>query len=129
MLTIDSESRQRANLPTDIDFMEDRYKTINGHYSFPSPSLWTIEKNLFYLLKNADEVTLQRQYYMRPSYLSYDQYNTVALAYLLMYVNQVQCVEDFTIDTVVIPTFSAIIDICIDKFPGRDRTDLQQIRW
>src|SRR5271157_2243005 len=109
MLTIDAESRNRANVSIDIDFMGDRYKTFNGYWSFPAPSLWTIEKNLFYLLKNADEVTLQRQYFMQPGYLSYDQYNTVALKFLLMYVNQVQCEEDFTIDTVVIPTLSAII--------------------
>jgi len=129
MITIDSESRQRAGLPTDIDFMGDRYKTANNYFSFSSPSLWAIEKNLFYLLKNSDEETLQRKYYMRPDYLSYDKYKTVSLAYLLMYVNQVFCIEDFIVDTVVIPTFSAIIEICADKFPGRDRTDLQKIKW
>jgi hypothetical protein len=129
MVTIDSEANQRAGLPIDIDFMGDRYQTQNGYFTFPSPSLATIEKHLFYLLKNSDEVTLKRMYYMRPDYLSYDQYHTVCLADLLMYVNQVFCIEDFTLDTVVIPTFAAIVEICADKFGPRDRTDLQKIAW
>lgn len=129
MLTIDSESRQRVNLPYDIDFVGDRYRTENGIFNFPAPSLWTIEKNLFYLLKNSTQVLLARQYYYRPDFLSYDTYNTVSLWYLLLYVNQVACIEDFTLDTVVIPTPEAVVDICQDKFPAKDRTDLQKVKW
>lgn len=129
MITIDQECIQRVNLPYDIDFMGDRYITENGYYTFPSPSLQIIEKNLFYLLKNSIEIPLLKIYHYRPDYLSYDQYNTVSLWYLLLYVNQVDCIEDFTLDTVVVPSLSAIIDICQDKFGSRDRTDLQKVRW
>ena len=129
MITIDGEARQRTNLSYDPDFMGDRYRTENAIYNFPSPSLWTIERNLFYLLKNSTEITLLRKYYYRPDYLSFDTYNTVALWYLLLYVNQVACIEDFTIDTIVLPTLSAVVNICQDKFPERDRTDLQRIKW
>ena len=129
MVTIDQESRHRTNVPYDPDFVGDRYRTENGIYSFPAPSLWTIEKNLFYLLKNSTETSLLRMYYYRPDYLSFDTYNTVSLWYLLLYMNQVACIEDFTIDTVVIPSLASIVDICQDKFPAKDRTDLQKIKW
>ena len=129
MLTIDQESRQRTNVPYDPDFMGDRYRTENGVYNFPAPFLWTIEKNLFYLLKNSTESPLLRMYHYRPDYLSFDTYNTVCLWNLILYVNQVACLEDFTIDTVVLPTMSSIIDICQDKFPAKDRTNLQKIKW
>jgi len=129
MVTIEQEARQRINIPYDIDFTGDRYRTVNGVFNFPSPSLWTIEKNLFYLLKNSTQVPLERQYHFRPDYLSFDSYNTVSLWYLLLYVNQVSCIEDFVIDTVVIPALSAVVDICQDKFPEKDRTDLQKVKW
>ena len=129
MMSIDQESRQRINLPYDPDFMGDRYRTESGIYNFPAPSLWAIEKNLFYLLKNSTETSLLRMYYYRPDYLSYDTYNTIVLWYLLLYVNQVACIEDFTIDTVIIPSISSIVDICQDKFPSKSRTDLQKIKW
>lgn len=127
--TIDKESKQRKRLATNIDWMGDRYKTTSEIYTFPSPSLWTLEKNLYYLLKNSKQVEFDRKYVMRPDYLSFDEYNTVALADLLMYVNTVQNIEDFDLDTVIIPSFQAIIKICFDKFPEKDVSDLTEAEW
>jgi len=129
MITIDQESKNRARLATDLDNFADRYKTENNLFSFTSPSLSVIEKHLFYLLRNSKEIPFEQKYKWRPDYLSYDQYGTVSLKELLMYVNSVQCIEDFDLSTVVIPDFSTIVDICRDKFSKKDSDKLEQVGW
>ena len=127
-ITIDQESLQRKRSPIDIDNMGQRYKTDSEYYTFTSPSLWVLEKHLFYLLRNSKQVDFEQQYKMRPDYLSFDEYGTVILAQLLMYVNGVMCIEEFSLDTVVIPTFQSIMDITRDKF-SRDFLNIDTVDW
>ncbi len=127
--TIDRESRQRANLAIDINFSGDRYRTANGYFTFPAPALETIDQYLYFLLTNSKEVKFERQYLMRPDYLSYDEYGTVALAQLLMYVNAVPSIEFFELETVIIPTMSAITEMLKDKFPKRPVSELEEVSW
>jgi hypothetical protein len=128
-LTIDRESRQRVNLAIDINFSGDRYKTSNGVFTFPAPTLETIDQYLYFLLQNSVEKKFDNQYIMRPDYLSFDEYGTVSLAQLLMYVNNVPSIEQFSLDTVVIPTLTAITEILKDKFPKRKVSDLTEVSW
>lgn len=128
--TIDNEARTRSKMPLDLDYMAKRYQTDNSIYSFTSPSLWTIEKNLFYLLKHSYEVSLDKKYIRKPWLLSYDQYGTVILEYLLMYINGIFSAEDFDIPIVVLPTMSSIIEICKDKHSKiSDSTTLEKVSW
>jgi hypothetical protein len=129
MITIDQEARQFKNLAIDIDKMSDRYRTENGYFTFSSPTFWTIEKNLFYLLRNSRRENFNQKYIMRPDYASFDEYGTVVLDKLLMFVNSVMCVEEFNLDTIVFPSFSSIIDICQDNFPQKDPDDLIEVDW
>ena len=127
---ISTEAKQRIRSPLDLEFMGDRFRTNNDLYTFTSPALWTIEKNLYYLLKNSVEVDLEPKYVRKPYLLSFDQYGTVTLEYLIMYVNNVFCSEEFNISTVILPTMSAIIDICADKFSRKeDTTKLSSVEW
>lgn len=127
---IKTEARQRIRLPIDLDYMGERYKTSNDLYTFTSPSLWTIEKNLYYLLKNSIEISLEPKYVRKPYLLSFDQYDTVVLEFLIMYVNGVFCSEDFDIPKVVLPTLSSIIQICSDKFnKNTDISKLTAVNW
>jgi len=128
-ITIDRESRQRSNLAIDINFSGDRYKTDNGIFTFPAPSLETIDQYLYFLLTNAKEKKFDRQYLMRPDYLSYDEYGTVSLAQLLMYVNSVPSIEMFDLETVIIPSMSAITEMLKDKFPKRKVSELTEVNW
>lgn len=128
-ITIDRESRQRVNLAININFAGDRYKTDNEYFTFPSPSLETIDQHLYYLLTHAKEKEFERQYYMRPDYLSYDEYGTVSLAQLLMYVNSVPSIEFFDLKTVIIPSMSAITEMLKDKYPKRKVADLTGVTW
>lgn len=127
--TIDKESKQRIRYVVDIEYMTRRYKTENELFTFPSPSLETIEKNLWFLLRNSKEVEFERKYIMRPDYLAFDEYGTVILADLLMYVNGVSKIEDFDLDSVVIPTYDAVITISKDKFSQQDPDDLAEVEW
>ena len=127
--TIDVESAQRSRLAIDINFAGDRYRTANGIFTFPSPTLEMIDQNLYYLLKNATQKKFERKYLMRPDYLSYDEYETVALAQLLMYVNGVSSIEDFDLQEVIVPSLSAIIEMLKDKYPTRDADDLTEVDW
>ena len=129
MITIDNEAKQRIRHPVDLDWMSERYKTTSGYYSFPSPFLWTIEKHIFHLLKNSKQKTFDPKYIMRPDYLSFDEYGTVILAPLLMYVNSVPSIEDFDLDTVVVPGLQSIIDITQDKFAKKDASELEEVDW
>jgi hypothetical protein len=128
-VTIDQESIQRSRLAIDINFSGDRYKTSNGIFTFPSPTLETIDQNLYYLLKNATEKRFERKYVMRPDYLSFDEYDTVSLAQLLMYVNGVPSIEHFDLQLVIIPSLSAIIEMLKNKFPTRNPDDLTEVNW
>jgi hypothetical protein len=128
-ITIDRESRQRSNLAIDINYSGDRYKTDNGYFTFPSPTLETIDHFLYYLIQNSKEKKFERQYLMRPDYLSFDEYGTVSLAQMLMYVNAIPSIEDFDLDYVIIPTLSAITEMLRDKFPKRDIEDLTGVEW
>jgi alpha-L-fucosidase len=128
-ITIDAEAKQKAKSILNSDNFANRYKTSNGIFTFPSPSFWTIDKNLFFLLRNSTEKQFEAQYRYRPDFLSFDEYGTEILWYLLMYVNTVACIEDFDLETVIVPNFSAIVSIAADKFPVRSVDILEGIKW
>lgn len=127
---IDEESKQFARSPFDINKMGDRYKTENELFSFPSPTLTTIEKNLFFLLRNSSYNTWEPKYKYRPDYLSFDYYGVVTLWELIMYVNGVFSVEDFTdLGNVVIPSLQSIIELNRDNYPKKSTDTLFEVNW
>lgn len=128
-ITIDKESKQRVRLSVDINFCGNRYRTDNNLFTFPAPELATIDKHLYFLLKHSTVKGFDRQYLMRPDYMSYDEYGTVVLAQLLMYVNGVSSLEQFNLDSVYIPSFTAIVEILKDKFSVQNPNDLTGVNW
>jgi len=127
--TIDAESKQNINMPIDLSKMAPMYKCENGLFVFPSPSLWTIEKNLYFLMRNSIKKTFESKYKMRPDYLSYDEYNTVVLAPLLMRVNGVFAIEEFNLNEVIIPELSYIIEILSDQAKDKSINELDTVNW
>ena len=128
-ITIDNEVKQLIKSPLDISKMSDRYKTANGIYSFPSPTLLTIEKNLYFLLRNSKTEAFKSEYKFKANYLSYDEYGTVILDQLLMYVNNVKTVEEFDLQTVIIPSFESIVSILSDDFPEKEASEMTVVDW
>jgi hypothetical protein len=129
MFTIDSDAKKNKVLPINLDFMGVRYRTESNKFVFPSPSFWLIEKNLFFLAANSTKKIFDQKYVMRPDYLSFDEYETVVLAPLLMYVNRVFNTEDFNLNEVIIPEISAIIEILVDKYPELPTDKLEVVNW
>jgi len=127
MITIDVEAKRLSQVAFSLDKMVDRYQTTNGYYSFPSPSFYTMNKNLFYLLRNSVKKDFESKYKMRPDYLSFDEYGTTILYGLLMYVNGILCIEDFDLNEIIIPSMQSIITISRDKFPDKSNNDLETI--
>jgi len=130
MITIDSEARARTRMSFDLDYMAERYRTENSIMTFTSPSLWTIEKHLFYLLKHSIEVILNPKYIRKPWLLAYDQYGYVNLEQLIMYVNNIFSAEEFDLSTVILPTMQSVIRVCSDNFPHYEEANtLEKIKW
>jgi len=129
MFTIDSDAKKNKILPICLDYMGEKYTTESKKFIFPSPSFWLIEKNLFFLTANSVKKPFDQKYIMKPDYLSFDEYNTVVLAPLLMYVNRVFCIEDFNLNEVIIPDMSFIVEILIDKFSELPIDKLEVVNW
>ena len=129
LYTIDKEAIKQLQSPFDIEKYGARYKTDNDYFTFPSPSLDTINKNLYYLLKNSTEKEFEQKYRYRPDYLSYDEYSTTILWQLLLYVNNVFSTEDFDLQTVIVPTLDAIIYILNDLHSIPEPQDLSSVDW
>ena len=129
METIDTEAKLNARLPLNISYMSQKYVCNNNNYIINSPSLWVLEKNLFYLLRHSKEEQFKPKYKMKPSYLSYDSYGTVVLDYLLMYVNNISCIEDFDMDVVIIPEYYAIVELCKDRYKNENINDFKRLNW
>lgn len=127
--TIDKEAARMAKQSIDIDNMRERFRTSNNVYTFPSPSIDVIDKNIFFLLRYAKKEDFDSQYSMKPEFLSIDEYGTPALWELLMYVNNVFSKEDFVLDKVLIPSFSSIVTICQDNYTKKDPTLLEGVNW
>jgi len=129
MMTIENESRLNKSLVIDIDFWRDRFVTKNELLTFPSPTIYVIEKNLYFLLRNSTIKDFDRKYKMKPSYLSFDEYGTTILDKMLMYVNNCFSIEDFDFDNVIVPTMQAITTVCQDKVQTKKITELEAIEW
>ena len=127
--TIDQEVKKFVRSPFSIERMADRYKTDNTLFSFPSPTLETIEKYLFFLLRNSTVKIMDSKFRYKPEYLSHAEYGTVVLWQLLMYVNGVFAVEDFDLKDVVVPSISSIIEMNQDNFPKKEVSELESISW
>lgn len=129
MILIDDEVKHRIKQPIDLDNMAERFITSDGSFVFTSPALSVYEKNRFYLLKNSVRKPFNPKYFMRPDYLAFDEYGTVSLSTLIMYINGVFCIEEFELANVIIPSFNAVIEIIGDKFPELDNSKLQKVDW
>ena len=129
-ILIDNETIQYLKSTIDWERFGDRFKTENDYFSFPDPTLETIDKNLFYLLRNSTEVEWEAKYKYRPDYVSFDYYGTPQLDNFIMYVNGVRLLEEFSdLKTIVIPSFESIIVSLQDNFPTKDPDELQAVNW
>ena len=67
-----------------------------------------IERFRFYFINNSKRIFLERKYHYRPDYLSYDTYDTVAFAPLLMYLNNIHSVTEFNPKYIYLPSAESV---------------------
>jgi len=81
-----------------------------------------LDTHKLFLASRCEIKEFQSRWQYRPNYLSYDIYGTQSFAYLLLYMNDVVSVLDFTFDYVKVPMMSAIKELIISNqrlFPDR----------
>lgn len=129
-VTIDTEAVQAIRSPLDWERSGQRFKTDNDLFTLPDPNRITVDKNLFYLLRNSVEVPFEQQYNYRPDYVSHDYYGTTVLGNVVMYVNSIRIPEEFVdLDVLLVPAFDSIITMLQDNFPQENPDDLKSISW
>jgi hypothetical protein len=125
MYTLDAETNSNISLTTDIDNLRAQYKTENGLFIFPSFEVWAVEKNLFYLLQRSKQIPMTPKLKYRPDYVSYQEYGTVALWPLILFVNGAYSIEEFVMPTILVPDFAAILEVARDRFLPKPVSDLR----
>ncbi len=89
-----------------------------------------LEMNKHFLLARCDIKQFQIRWKNRPNYLSFDEYNSTAFSYLLMFVNECVSMLDFDFEYVRVPKQSAIKELIINNmtmFP--DRSKIKDVRF
>ena len=129
MITIDNEAQQQKSQLIDFGNFVEKYIAESQNLVVPSLSVEAIDRNIFFLVKYSKYESFDQKYRFRPSYMSYDEYGTVCLDKLLMYVNNVFCEEEFDLDYVIIPTHDAILDLVRDRVHKQTYENLQMISW
>lgn len=124
MASIRDEARILSKMSSDLDNMREHYKTDNEIFIFPSPEILVLQKNLFFLQRYSKLINLKPKYLMRPDYLSYDKYGTVVLWPVLLFVNNIDTLEDFISPNVIVPDFTAIVDCLRDNIPEKKIEEL-----
>jgi hypothetical protein len=129
MITILDDASIRSKYPFEADNMGERFATENGIYTFSSPGLEVLQKNYIYLLANSEVRQLEKRFYYKPSYLSFAVYGVPNLDYLLMYINNIMCAEDFTMDNVYVPSMDSIVAVCGQGYRPKSPDKLETIQW
>lgn len=108
--SIQYESSLLSQNELDIDKLRKRYlkKDSDIGVYFVSPYLLAYEKYRQYLLKNSVLEPLSPIYYYRPDYLSFDLYGSTMFWTVILYINNISCIEDFNVEEIYLPSFSAI---------------------
>jgi len=130
MDNIRQESSFLSNAEADIDKVRRKYtKTVNDIFvTFVSPYMLGYEKYRHYLLKNSTFIELPVKYHYRPDYLSYDLYNTTIYWTVLLFLNNISSIEDFTVNELLVPEFAAIAKLANLNDNEKDITNLDDVK-
>ena len=110
LTNIQYESSLLAKNELDIDNLRRKYlkKDADVGVYFVSPYILGYEKYRQFLLKNSVLKTLNISYHYRPDYLSFDLYGTTIYWTVLLFMNNIACIEDFTVDDIYVPSFDSL---------------------
>jgi len=129
MRSIKLESKINTQNLLDIDNFRSRYLDydtyLNLYVTFPGFDLVTLDKNICYLYNNCTLFEFKNSWYMRPDYASYDLYNTVIYWPILLYINNIDIIENFRgISEILAPSYTAILEISRDRVAKNEVIDV-----
>jgi len=110
---LEVDAKSNALLATDEDRFRRKYqqRAEGLVVTFASPHLEVLELNKFYLLSKSVKKILDQKYYYKPDYLSFKEYGTETLWYLLLFVNDIFSIEEFNKYEVYVPSYGAILEL------------------
>ncbi len=85
--------------------------TSDVNIKFVAPKLFLFEEFRFTLLKNSVTKPLTPLRYYRPDYVSYEEYGTINLWAMLLFINDIPTIEDFDVEHIKIPSKSSIMKL------------------
>lgn len=88
-----------------------KYNFTQYNLSVPSPVFSVLEKNKGYLLETADRKDLDSKYHGRPDLFCYDVYQDPGLYFVLLFVNDMFSMIDFSVDTIMVPTAARMMTV------------------
>ena len=106
------ESKLLYNSITDIS----KYKSLVNVSGKVIPSL-SFDKLIHfygYLKYNSETIPMSKRYYMRPDYVAYDNYGTINLSWLVLWVNDCRSALDFTMQNIIVP-FSYSVSYALSR--------------
>ncbi len=112
-----SESERNSKLVTDIDKFKDRYidsdPLNNITVRFPGFSFETFDRNFFILLSKSVKIDFNIRWEMKADYLSFDFYNSTIYWPLLLWLNNVPVMEEFTreLGHIYVPSWESILEL------------------
>ena len=127
--TIRNEVKKNIKMALDLDNLRSRYVDIDDTNSieviFPAGDIFSYEQNFFTLLAKSKKVTMQPKWEQRPDYVSKHFYNTEIFWNLILYINQIDSIEDFrNINEIFIPPFNDIIKLTKYKVSKSEVTEI-----
>lgn len=123
MVSIYEKSLINSSMISDLDNFRFRYQEIDDNFvvTFPGFNLYSIDKNLHWLQFNSSKKEFISRWDMRPDYTSYDFYNTVIYWPLILYINGIPNIENYTkLNYVLIPTIESISSVIEDRVIDED---------
>jgi hypothetical protein len=116
MRTITSDSEVRSRSPLNLDALRAWYVEKDDEQNisvyFPSFSIYAYEDKFFELLSNCVRSPAISRWSQRPDYTSFDTYGTVMFWPLILYINQIDHIEEYRDkDYIYIPSYSTIVDL------------------
>ena len=114
METIREETKRNSRLATNVDNLRSKNLERDGELScvFPSFEIYAFEHNFFRLLSESSRVSFKINWSQRPDYVSVEYYNSTIFWQLILYINQVNNIEEFKdFDTILVPSYESILEV------------------
>lgn len=112
--SIKTEIKRNISNITDFDNFKNRYYDSNRRVSVIYPSFETpaLEQSFFTLLQQSKKFDFKNRWDMRPDYTSYDLYKTTIYWPVILYLNNIYSIIDYTnLDSILAPPLTSIIDL------------------